>query len=70
MKGKFSVGEQLSLIILYILNRKKEEVMTKQFKNDLENVKTDHNKEIEQMMEDFTEAQEILKDKISETQIA
>ncbi|VDH90204.1 Hypothetical predicted protein [Mytilus galloprovincialis] len=50
--------------------KKKEEVMTKQFKNDLENVKTDHNKEIEQMMEDFTEAQEILKDKISETQIA
>ena len=45
-------------------------MLTKQFKNDIENIKADHNREAQQMVEDFTEAQEILKDKISETQIA
>lgn len=50
--------------------KKKEEVLTKQFKNDLENVKTDHNRETQEMIAEFTEAQELLKDKISEIQIA
>jgi uncharacterized membrane-anchored protein YhcB (DUF1043 family) len=41
-----------------------------QLKNDIENVRADHNREAQEMMEEFNEAQELLKDKISETQIA
>jgi hypothetical protein len=52
------------------IHRKKEEVLTKEFKNDIENVRADHNREAQEMMEEFNEAQELLKDKISETQIA
>ncbi|KAK3095651.1 hypothetical protein FSP39_017162 [Pinctada imbricata] len=49
--------------------RKKEEVLTKRHQHDLDCVKSDFKRESEDMVTEFTEAQNILTDKISELQI-
>lgn len=49
--------------------RKREEVLVQKFQHEIECVKADHTREAESLMADFSEAQALLKDKISELQI-
>ena len=56
----------ISLISCY---RKKEEVLNKKHHHDVECIKADFQRESQDMVMEFTEAQNILKDKMSELQI-